>query len=242
MALSRGWFNRRFVVIVSLVVASQVVPASLSTIRKSGPECEQLKQWARANARSLPRTLDSFAQLDHGRRRAAFNVLSAADQASLWREQMQRFLRRPDLTIAERALADQALTVIRPETYGSRVEARAATKALTARMTATFMSDEHRKAFVDLGALARPVDSNIWKTSTAMTAGAGSLLERLAASATVEAQLCECDFGDETNAQCSFLHGNYCNAFWYGYCAFSWGCGPLWAGECNARCGDFSRA
>jgi hypothetical protein len=100
MALSRGLPAKRFAVVVSLVIASQVVPASLSTTRTRVPDCVQFKQWAQANVRTLPRTLDTFAQLDRGRRHAAFNVISAADRASLWREQMQRFLQRPGLTVA----------------------------------------------------------------------------------------------------------------------------------------------
>ena len=55
MALSRRLFNRRFVVIVTLIVASQIVPASLSTTRKSTPDCVKLRQWAQANATWLPR-------------------------------------------------------------------------------------------------------------------------------------------------------------------------------------------
>jgi hypothetical protein len=237
MALSRGWLNKRFVVIVSLVVASQVVPASLSTTRKRGPDCVQLKQWAQANERSLPRTLDAFARLERGRRQAAFNVISAAEKASLWREQMQRLLQRTDLTSAERALANEALIVLTPEMYASPADARAASKALAAKVTATFMSDEHRRAFNDLGALGRPRDS-FWTASPFMTAAIGpaALLDGLAATATVEAQFCECDVFDWTNSQCSIYYGNWCSWSWWGFCFNSWGCGPFWSQECNSIC------
>jgi hypothetical protein len=240
MALSRERFNIRPVIIVLLVIASQVVPASLSTTRKSALDCVQLKQWAQANARTLPRTLDTFAQLDRGRRHAAFNVLSASDRASMWREQMQRFLQRTDLTIAARALATESLTVLKPESFASPAEARAASKALADRVTGTFMIDDHRQAFIDLGALGRkpqdPWTSNRLLTAGLMTAGPGALLDRLAASATVEAQICECDVFDWTNSQCSWMYGNWCSWSWYLFC-FSWrGCGPFWDGECNSLC------
>jgi hypothetical protein len=101
------------------------------------------------------------------------------------------------------------------------------------------MSDEHRNAFVELGALGRPADQNPWTTGPVMTAGTGgvgSLLERLAATATVEAQLCECDVFDWTNSQCSIYYGNWCSWSWWLFCASWWGCGPFWSGECNSMC------
>jgi hypothetical protein len=224
--LCGGWRSNRPILIAMIVMASQVGPASLPGSHSPSPmNCREARQWAEAHASTLPRTLDAFARLEGARRRAAFTVISAADRAQLWQEQLTRFQRRTDLTIETRALTAEALAVLGPEAYQPSGEARDAARRVAERLARTFMRDEHRRAFADLGYLARPAEE---------TAAATSVLGFLSPSVAAQPNFyCECSFFAPGNWDCGDL---VCSFYWLDMC-WKWiGCGPLGIYECDSLC------
>ncbi len=153
MNLSRGWLGRALV--GGLLMVSPVV---LSSSTVSDRSCVGLTRWAEAYRGTKP-TLDQLAQFDRAERRAIVSVLTPKVLSELWREQLLRFSRRADLSAAQRALAREAIGLVTPALYDHDAAAVVGVDAFWRRAQPTFPSSDHRRAFLDLGAVAETTKS-----------------------------------------------------------------------------------
>jgi hypothetical protein len=127
----------------SLVSRSAAAPASA---------CTALREWAQPYAGRLV-TLDELARFDHAHRLAIYNAVAPEVRAALWREQMRRLGERSDLTAAQHALTEEAITLMTPALYRHEAEASRAFKQFSARAEGAFTAPDQQRAWFDLGSV-----------------------------------------------------------------------------------------
>lgn len=148
MTPSRWSFGRPLIIALLLITPAVV---SSSTLRDR--TCAGLQRWAEAYRGTRP-TLEQFARFDRDERRAIANVLTPAVLAELWQEQLRRFSRRSELSAEQRALAREAVGLTTTSLYTHNATAREAADVFWRRAERAFSSADHRRAFLDLGAVA----------------------------------------------------------------------------------------
>jgi hypothetical protein len=139
------------------VCCAVLVFSSISLVSSTPTErsCDTLKRWA-APYRDTSPTLDALARFDRGHRRAIFNAIRPDARAALWREQLDRFSRSPQLSDAQRALVREGIALTTPALYAGDKVAAAALAAFWTRVHPAF--DRKARAYwLVLGAgLAAP--------------------------------------------------------------------------------------
>jgi hypothetical protein len=148
--------SSRALVLCALVLASQTI------VMTSAPEkpCETLRRWAYQYADARP-TLDDLAPFDRPHRLAIFNAIGPDARAMLWREQLDRFGRSPQLSDAQRTLVREAITLTTPALYAGDRRAADALRTFWTRAGGNF-GREHRAAWVTLGSVvSSPVSASV---------------------------------------------------------------------------------
>jgi hypothetical protein len=192
----------RALMLCALVLASQTI-VTTSTPQKS---CETLRRWAQQYAGTRP-TLTDLAPFDRGRRIAIFNAITPSARAALWREQLDRFSRAPELSDAQRALVREGMTLTTPALYRHDPNAAAAMAAFWNRAQGAFARDQRR----------------IW-----FTLGAG-LPVTSAVTRAMDDNWCNCNDGwGWFECESGFCPGGGCHQ--------RLGCGPSGGSACNGRC------
>jgi hypothetical protein len=187
----------------ALLVFSSISLASSTSTERS---CDVLKRWA-APYRGTSPTLDDLARFDRGHRLAIFNAIGPDARAALWREQLDRFSRSPQLSHAQRALVREGIGLTTPAFYRGDTAARTAFAAFWTRVEPAF-SRAHLRAWVTLGSVV---------STGAEPAAAGSQ------------DFCQCNSGY------GWLHceSMSCPS---AYCEPWLGCGPNGGHVCNGYC------
>lgn len=212
MAFDRRWKRT----LLSLLVVAPVVVAVVPATVDSRPECEQAQAWAAARAGRLPATLDEVAAFPTVHRHAIFLALPAERKAALWQQRLEQIARGP-LTPAQRALLNEARTIVTPDIYRTRQ----VPKEWTERATREFGRDGFKRNFKELAdgeGSYRTLDSSLVK-----------LRQRWNDFATTWARpLCECSYGTDD-----------CGPGWICcplLCSFTYGCGPFGTYTCDSVC------
>jgi hypothetical protein len=194
--------SARALALCALILASQTI------VMTSTPEtsCEALRRWARPYADARP-TLDDLAPFDRPHRLAIFNAIMPEARAALWREQLDRFGRSPELSDAQRALVREGIALTTPALYRHDATAAAAMAAFWTRAEGAFSRDQ-RRVWFSLGA-------GLAVTSTA--------------TRVVDDNWCNCNDGWGW-FECE---SGFCPD---GGCQERLGCGPSGGSACNGRC------
>lgn len=196
------------------------VPAATST---SPSFCATLKAWAEQNYRGASPSLDEIAKFDRPHRLAIFTAVSPEVRAGLWKEQLRRGANRADLTAEQRALLNEAQTLVTTASYvkplKDQKEMSAPLRDFTTRASAAFTSPDHRRLLSDIGAAA----------------GAASALAPSQRSIspfgnTAQVPWCQCNSAS-SGWDCS---GAPCNG--PEVCQGFWGCGMIGEYYCHGMC------
>lgn len=183
--------------------------------------CAALREWASSYAHA-PVTLDQIVQFTRAQRVAVFSAVSPEVRASLWREQLQRFALRTDLTEEQRTFILKARADLSAATYSndnSLATRREEARKFWRSAAPLFPSPEHQRAWFILGALSDPPLSSV--------VAPRAPLSSVAASGYPD---CECSAG-WGDIEC---YPGTCNS--PQTCVGSWNCGPQGRDECISMC------
>jgi hypothetical protein len=192
------------------------------------PICERAAEWVDAHRGSLPSTLEELAAFPSGYRLAILNALPPDTKARLWKERVQIFAQRPDLTPVQQAAVQEVLTRIDTNLWNRDTKYDAlrheTEKALGAGITAAFGKSEITQGLTLVG----PVEA-------VPSVGRGGLLQLsekvrgLFAANAAQQPPCQCG----STQDCVRYGGGMCT---FGSCTTTWTCG--WCGclGCGGRC------
>jgi hypothetical protein len=214
--------SRRIAATVGLLAAGVAFFVPLPMSASSESACEALARWAAEYERATPApTLDELATFDRGKRIAIFNAVAPEVKASLAQEQLRRFSDRADLTVAQRALIAEGLSLITPALYRKEPAASQAVRQFWSRAESSFTTSDQRRPWIDIG-------SNI----TPQLALGSSGLERFVRPSLVATggDTCFC------NVAANDCGGGGWNCFPTGCTTRSTGCGAFFLEQCNGDC------
>jgi hypothetical protein len=192
----------RALLLCALVLSSQTIVLT-STPEKS---CVTLRRWAQQYTNTRP-TLDDLIRFDRPHRLAIFNAITADARAALWREQLDRFSRAPELSATQRALVREGMTLTTSALYRHDPNAAKAMAAYWNRAQGAFSRDQRRIWFT-LGAVL-PVSSAVTRA--------------------MDDNWCNCNDGwGWFECESGFCPGGGCHQ--------RLGCGPSGGSACNGQC------
>lgn len=201
--------QRRPMRVVAALCALMAGTISYSTPSRANSPCAELREWAASAYSGRTPTLDELAHFDRAHRVAIFNTVSPPVRAALWREQLIRFSRTPELSATQRAVVEEGIALATPALYERSPAAVEAHRRLVPRIKREFSATQAgRRGWGDLGALGQPF----------RPAGA-------------EAG-CECNADPSGGGWWDCLGGT-CRG---GGCNWVWGCGPMGDQWCNGTC------
>jgi hypothetical protein len=212
--------SRRIAATVGLLAAGVAFFVPLPMSASSESACEALARWAAEYERATPApTLDELATFDRGKRIAIFNAVAAEVKASLAQEQLRRFSDRADLSVAQRALIAEGLSLITPALYRKEPAASQAVRQFWSRAESSFSPDQ-RRPWTDIGVNVAP-----------QLALSSSALERF-----VHPDLAAGGVSCYCNVSANDCGGGGWNCFSTGCSIVSTGCGPGFDEKCNGEC------
>jgi hypothetical protein len=136
-------------VVCCALTAVQLLALSFSP-SKTAANCESVRNWAEPYRTTRP-TLAHLASFTRAQRVAIFNAISPEARADLWREHLEAFARRQQLSPGQRSLIVEAVLELSPAAYHNAPLARQASMDLLRRVDAAFTAPEQRRAWTDLG-------------------------------------------------------------------------------------------
>jgi hypothetical protein len=121
-------------------------------------DCASIEAWIAANEIDLPTGYDDIVQFPAAYRRAIFDILSPAEQSSLWQQHFQAYLAaNPGLTAEQIAFIHEASAAASPAFFADHAGAAsgedpaARAHALEAEATMLFAEDELHSLLASLG-------------------------------------------------------------------------------------------
>jgi len=219
-----SWYTRRLLALSVVLVVGQIGIVSLPKGASAGATCAELQQWAQRYAHASP-TLDDLAHLDPARQLAVFNAISPRVRAQVWREQLTRAARLPNLTDQQRAFLRDGASLITPTLYTHDTQAKTAFDTLWQRAAPAFVTPRERRLWFALGAVV-PTAGNASATPS-------SPLDTLTRSFHASAQV---------RPPCNCLRGAFNHCEFPARCRTAacqpsgWGCGPAALEECDGQC------
>ncbi len=140
----------RFLGRLSLTLSLVALPAFLAPADLPSGSCAAVAAWAESYRQASP-TLDELARLDRSARLAVLSVIAPRVRVALWREQLHRFSQDPTLTLDQRTVLREAITLV-PSLMNSTEGLGDERRAFAARVWHAFPSTAHRHLWSDLGA------------------------------------------------------------------------------------------
>lgn len=195
------------------------------------PVAERARDWAAANATSLPATLDELSRYPVPFRVAAFQEMSPEERSRIVRQHLSRVEARYSLTQAQRQLINTMIAELGPEAYSDT--GHAAAQARLGPICSTIQqlfSPEQRAVLGTLGPQT-PSESRLRQWIRSAKAVAAPYLVDAKASARTS-QFCSCAI--QTSCSGCALEGGICQS---GDCTptgYGCGCGFVWS--CDGVC------
>lgn len=196
--------------LVSFIVVAPIMVFTLPETVAAQSECQQAQAWVAQRGGDLPATLAEVGSFPVAYQHAIFAALPAQAKVTLWHARLDQVASQP-LTPRQRALVDQARTIVTPEIYVSRRVPR----------------DWVERAMREFGIEA--FASNFNELTDGHSSSFG-LDERRGESPT-QGKPCSCTLGSE-NEVCAWHRLNCCDIA----CSVTYGCGPFSTDPCNGIC------
>jgi hypothetical protein len=93
---------------------------SVDDLAAERPSCRDAEAWVEQHADALPATAAAFEALSPVHQRYTFNALAPEIKSHIWRERLAGVLSARQLSLAQRALVTEGISIFSPEFYRFR--------------------------------------------------------------------------------------------------------------------------
>lgn len=196
------------------------------------PECKVAAEWAAANRAEIPKTYEAFITMPLAYRKAAYNVLPAAERRQLWTVQLSRYLAPSSgLSEADRAMVRETIQHLAEYVDPNTGQAAIARDHLTERAQRQFGMKRAKAMFAMLGPESGPTRDVAVNQASIFGATMDILITAAKAVGLVSAH-------QGPNCSCS-VQSDWCGSSSHctgGGCVTVSGCGTVWAYNCDGLC------